>query len=69
MPKLPNQFQVRVEINSISKNRNMNALIIYDYPERKAEIVYYDNDGSNKQVFFYDKNELFYISGKHFLPN
>jgi len=67
LPELPGEFQTRIQIGDY-KEQMIEALMLYDSFDRKAELVVYEGDTRTRVILYYDLNELFLIKGK-FLQN
>lgn len=61
LPKLPNEFQTRMEINMVNQKKSVEVLVLYDLPNFRAEIVKRDPIKSSRDIYYFDKNEQFHF--------
>ncbi|CAF0709533.1 unnamed protein product [Brachionus calyciflorus] len=64
LPKLPQEFQTRIELNILHENRSEDLFVKFDWYDKKAEIIKRERAKTSRTVFFFDKNEVFYIEQK-----
>lgn len=63
LPKLPQEFQTRIEINVLHENKSEELFVKFDYYDKKGEIIKRTRDKKSRTIYFFDKNELFYLEG------
>ncbi|RMZ95135.1 hypothetical protein BpHYR1_027289 [Brachionus plicatilis] len=61
LPKLPQEFQTRIEINILNENRSEELFVKFDYYDKKGEIIKRARDKTSRTIYFFDKNEIFYL--------
>ena len=67
MPKIPKEFQTHL-VGSFSqgtdsgKPKAASYLILYDFFDRRAELIISEDTQRTRQIYYYDKNEFFTIS-------
>ena len=60
-PKLPEEFQTRVEINLNDQKRSMEVLLLYDRYDKSGEITFREKNDRFIQRFKFRENEMFTI--------
>lgn len=63
-PKLPPEFQTRIEVNYISQKRNSEVIIIYDSEDKRAEVSVREQDGTFRIVYYFDQDLVFRVRSK-----
>ncbi|CAF0709531.1 unnamed protein product [Brachionus calyciflorus] len=64
LPKLPSEFQTRVQATFKDVDKTVEFLLAYDYYDQKAEIITQEDIIHEQRIFYYDKNEYFLISNR-----
>lgn len=64
MPILPDEFETRVELNSINENRNMESTILYDRNEKRADFTIREKNDSIRIIYDFDHDQIFSIKSK-----
>lgn len=64
MPKLPDEFQTRIEINSIKEQKGMEIFVMFDLYDKKAEIIRRVQNKNSRTIFYFDRNEQFFLQGR-----
>lgn len=63
---MPQEFQTRIEINVLNENRSEEVFVKFDYYDKKGEIIKRAKDKTSRTIYFFDKNELFYLESKFY---
>ncbi|CAF0709535.1 unnamed protein product [Brachionus calyciflorus] len=64
-PKLPDEFQTRIEMNFLSQSRNSEAFILYDRYDKRADYTIREQSNVFRQIYDFEHNELFTIIDKN----
>ncbi|RNA13065.1 hypothetical protein BpHYR1_026065 [Brachionus plicatilis] len=59
LPKLPDEFEARVELNSINENLNSEVKILYDRNEKRADVTIRDQNNTFRQIYDFEHDQLF----------
>ena len=57
------EFQTRIEMNLISQQKSQDLTILYDYYDKKAEILTRAQNKTVRTIYYFDKNEQLTIQG------
>lgn len=63
MPKLPNIYQLRIEIKSVLEKKIREAHYFYDAPNKRALMRYSQKNIMTRLIYDYELNELLKIDG------
>lgn len=63
LPQLPQQFQTRIEMNILNQLKSQQVFMIYDYNDRRCEMVTSKQNKTTRNLYYFDRDELFTIDG------
>ena len=63
LPQLSKQFQTRIEMNILNQLKSQQVLMIYDYDDRRCEMIMSKQNKTTRTLYYFDRDELYTIEG------
>lgn len=61
LPQLSKQFQTRIEMNILNQLKSQQVLMIYDYDDRRCEMIMSKQNKTTRTLYYFDRDELYTI--------